>query len=116
MPELHLAGQPGVFIPLLSAPRLPLPIDEVRVSACLPTDFQVRPKGGFGRRVHIACLTGFEIFVPANILFTYALTKQEHFHSVRQCIDTYSIPTCSTYKKRLAGMSTSKSRANPANI
>ncbi|PKO46697.1 MAG: hypothetical protein CVU31_09545 [Betaproteobacteria bacterium HGW-Betaproteobacteria-4] len=39
MPELPLplADLPGVFIPLLGAPRLPLPIDEVRVSAGFPS-------------------------------------------------------------------------------
>ena len=39
MPDLSfsLAGQAGVFIPLPGAPRLPLPLDEVRVSAGFPS-------------------------------------------------------------------------------
>ena len=39
MPDLSfsLAGQAGIFIPLPGAPRLPLPIDEVRVSAGFPS-------------------------------------------------------------------------------
>jgi DNA polymerase V len=38
MPELSsLQLQPGIFIPLTGAPRLPLPIDEVKVSAGFPS-------------------------------------------------------------------------------
>ena len=39
MPEvsLPLANLPGVFVPLLDAPHLPLPLDEVRVSAGFPS-------------------------------------------------------------------------------
>ena len=39
MPELSfsLAGQAGIFMPLPGAPRLPLPLDEVRVSAGFPS-------------------------------------------------------------------------------
>lgn len=38
MPELlGLQSQPGVFIPLPGAPRLPRPIDEVKVSAGFPS-------------------------------------------------------------------------------
>ena len=35
--SFSLAGQAGIFIPLPGAPRLPLPIDEVRVSAGFPS-------------------------------------------------------------------------------
>ena len=35
--SIPLADLPGVFIPLPGAPRLPLPIDEVRVSAGFPS-------------------------------------------------------------------------------
>ncbi len=34
---MDLARVPGLFVPLLHAPRLPLPIDEVRVSAGFPS-------------------------------------------------------------------------------
>ena len=39
MPELSfdLVAAPGLFVPLLHAPHLPLPIDEVRVSAGFPS-------------------------------------------------------------------------------
>ena len=39
MPELcvRLDGLPSVFVPLPGAPRQPLPIDEVRVSAGFPS-------------------------------------------------------------------------------
>lgn len=37
MPEVVLAGLPGIYVPSLSPPRLPLPIDEVRVSAGFPS-------------------------------------------------------------------------------
>ena len=39
MPELSLAlaDLPGVFVPLLHAPRLPIPIDEIQVSAGFPS-------------------------------------------------------------------------------
>lgn len=35
--SLALADQPGVFVPLLHTLRLPIPIDEVRVSAGFPS-------------------------------------------------------------------------------
>lgn len=37
MPELPLAGQSGIFVPLLQPPPLLIPIDEVRVSAGFPS-------------------------------------------------------------------------------
>lgn len=102
MPEvsLALADQPGVFLPLLNAPRLPIPIDEVRVSAGFPSpaadyedkrldinEYLIRnPVSTFFFPVQGDSMQGAEIF-DGDILVVDRSIKAMHGHIVIAFVD-----------------------------
>ena len=97
MPEvsLALADLSGVFLPLLNAPRLPIPIDEVRVSAGFPSpaadyedkrldinEYLIRnPVSTFFFPVQGDSMQGAEIF-DGDILVVDRSVKAGHGHIV----------------------------------
>lgn len=101
MPELSsLPSQPGIFIPLIDAPRLPLPIDEVRVSAGFPSpaadyedkrldinEYLVRnPVSTFFFSVEGDSMQGAEIF-NGDILVVDKSIRPRHGHIVIAFVD-----------------------------
>lgn len=102
MPEvsLALADLSGVFLPLLNAPRLPIPIDEVRVSAGFPSpaadyedkrldinEYLIRnPVSTFFFPVQGDSMQGAEIF-DGDILVVDRSIKAMHGHIVIAFVD-----------------------------
>lgn len=102
MPEISWspAGCPGTFIPLPGAPRLALPLDEVRVSAGFPSpaadheerrldinDYLVRnPVSTFFFSVEGVSMEGAEIF-DGDILVVDKSVRPRHGHVVIAFVD-----------------------------
>ena len=102
MPELDFlpAAMPGVFVPLPGAPSLPLPIDEVRVSAGFPSpaadyadkrldinEYLVRnPVSTFFFSVEGDSMQGAEIF-DGDMLVVDKSIRPHHGHIVIAFVD-----------------------------
>lgn len=101
MPELSaLPTQSGIFVPLIGAPRLPLPMDEVRVSAGFPSpaadyedkrldinEYLVRnPVSTFFFSVEGDSMQGAEIF-NGDILVVDKSIRPRHGHIVIAFVD-----------------------------